>query len=401
VWGEPKYVGLVREAMRKLVAICSVLFLLGLSGMAIAQGTLDGEINGTVINGTAGGGNVSGIDVLLITYVDDALGDIKITVTDDQGGFTFSSLETGPGYEYLVSAHYLGVDYYSLVIFGENETITFVEVPVCETTTSDETIRVAQSHAVIYMEDSSLWVSEYFMFSNDGDRTYVGSEENATDEGTGTLVFTLPQGAVDFEAPQDLIQDCIFLGNSTFADTLPFPPGYREWSYSYRLPFSGSGDATILLKVNYPTDSFNVMVMGDDVEVASNRLTLAGPVEADTGEQFIHLQGEELPRGTDLDIRLSRISGGVDATTVILWLVVVLLIIVIAVLGVKGIKATPHVERESETHKQRLLREIAQLDDEFEQGAIDENTYRRMRSEKKAQLLEMMRSEKGKGEPSG
>jgi hypothetical protein len=45
---------------------------------------------------------------------------------------------------------------------------------------------------------------------------------------------------------------------------------------------------------------------------------------------------------------------------------------------------------------QRLLTEIAQLDDDLESGKIDESVYRKLRAEKKSQLVILMQRAKGK-----
>ena len=386
--------------MSRFVTIAVVVLILGLTGLAHAQESTDGVIDGHVVNGTAGGGNVSGLDVTLITFIDGTMGEPKTTVTDDQGRFQFTGLATDPGYGYLLSAHYTGVDYYNLVVFGEDETSVSVEVPVWETTASDEAIRVVAAHVIVVVEEESLSVTEILQFSNNGDRTYVGSEETGADGRKATLVFTLPQGATDFEAAPELMQDLVFLGNSTFADTLPFPPGDRELVYSYRLAMPSSNDASILLAINYPTDGFSVMVQGKDVEVNSDQLTLAEPIGTDTGEWFIHLKAENIPRGVTLNIHLSRLSGGVDSASLVLWIIIAVLILGIIVYVFKRKRAVSvppavlSVEGDIEPQRQRLLREIAQLDDEFEQGSINEDIYRQRRSEKKAQLLELMRWEK-------
>lgn len=386
--------------MSRFVTIAVVVLILGLAGLAHAQESTDGVIDGHVVNGTAGGGNVSGLNVTLITFIDGTMGETKTTVTDDQGRFQFTGLATDPGYGYLLSAHYKGVDYYSAVVFGEDETSASVEVPVYETTASDEAIRVVVAHAIVVVEEESLSVTEILQFSNDGDRTYVGSEEIAADGRKAILVFTLPHGATDFEAAPELMQDLVFLGNSTFVDTLPFPPGDRELVYSYRLAMPSSNDASILLAINYPTDEFSVMVQGKDVEVNSDQLTLAEPIGTDTGEWFIHLKAENIPRGVTLNIHLSRLSGGVDSASLVLWIIVAVLILGIIVYVFKRKRAVSvpsavlSVEGDIEPQRQRLLREIAQLDDEFEQGSINEDIYRQRRSEKKAQLLELMRWEK-------
>jgi len=64
--------------MRKLVIIAVVLGILGLSGLATAQESTDGVIDGQVTNGTADGGNVSGLDVTLILMVLGFEGDIEL-----------------------------------------------------------------------------------------------------------------------------------------------------------------------------------------------------------------------------------------------------------------------------------------------------------------------------------
>jgi len=48
--------------------------------------------------------------------------------------------------------------------------------------------------------------------------------------------------------------------------------------------------------------------------------------------------------------------------------------------------------------KQRLLAELAQLDDDFEGGRIADEVYRRLRTERKAQLAELMKRPKEKGD---
>ncbi|GAF99895.1 unnamed protein product, partial [marine sediment metagenome] len=245
----------------------------------------------------------------------------------------FAGLPTDPSYSYLVSARYLGIDYYSSgpVVFGPDEMRKSVEVPVCEKTASDEAIRVMLARAVIYIEEESLSITEAFHFANDGDRTYVGSAEASADGRRGTLVFTLPEGATDFEAPPALMQGYVFLDDNRFADTLPFPPGESQLVYSYKLAMPGSKDFALHLQTNYPTDIFNVMMEDEDIEVASDQLRLEGPVEADTGQQFLHLKGENLPPGVTVDIFLSGLSGGGSSASSIVWIIVAVLILGIIV----------------------------------------------------------------------
>ena len=59
--------------MRYLIAIIAVLLLTGVPTTAYAQEPAAGEINGQVVNGTEGGGSIAGVEVTLITYVDDVV----------------------------------------------------------------------------------------------------------------------------------------------------------------------------------------------------------------------------------------------------------------------------------------------------------------------------------------
>ena len=124
---------------------------------------------------------------------------------------------------------------------------------------------------------------EVFWLFNDGDKTYVGTD--------GVLVFTLPEGASGFEAPQELIPDYRFLDDNRVTYLVPFPPGERQLVFSYRLAKPDSAEFTIPLEVDYPTGSFVLMLGGEYVEVATNQLAPAEPVITDTGERFIHFRG--------------------------------------------------------------------------------------------------------------
>ena len=46
-------------------------------------------------------------------------------------------------------------------------------------------------------------------------------------------------------------------------------------------------------------------------------------------------------------------------------------------------------------HKQRLLAKLSELDDDFADGRIPEETYRKLRAEKKAELIELMQRQNG------
>jgi hypothetical protein len=314
--------------MRCLIVISAILLVFGLPGTAFAQEPAEGIINGQVINDTEGGGSVAGVEVTLITYINDMIADTRIAETDVEGKFHFDNVTIE--HTYLVLANYLEVGYYYPVEFEPGETTAYVEMGVCDATTSDQAIRVGLAHTIVSVEEESLLVTEVFWLVNDGDRTYTGTD--------GVLIFTLPEGATSFEAPQELMPDYKLLGDNRVTYLVPFPPGERQLIYSYRLAKPDSNELTIPLEINYPTDSLELMVGGEGVEVSAVQLAPAEPVVTDTGERFIHFRGENLPRGTTIDFRLSNLSeGGLFFT--VFWVIIAVVIVGVAVYLMKKRKS--------------------------------------------------------------
>ena len=310
--------------MQLLVALLAI-FIIGQPGLVMAEESGGGVIDGQLVLQTENDGSLAEFDVTLIFFTDEKVKETRTTKTDAQGEFEFTGLVTDN--EYMVSVRYGGIDYYYPVVFGDGETRAPIKISVCDTTTSDERIRVMLAHVIIYVAEESISVTEVFLLANDGDRTYVG-EGRVIDGGKqGLLVFTLPERAFDFDAPPELIGDYVFLDNNKVADTSPFPPGERQLVYSYKLIKEVSSDFILNLVIDYPTDSIEVMVKGTDIEVASTRLRPEEPVDSDTGERFIHLSGENLLRGDTVDISLSSLSRGSGVISPIVWFIAVAVIL--------------------------------------------------------------------------
>ncbi len=312
--------------MRRLIAILLVLLISGLPVTALAHGSTSGVIQGRVVNGTEGGGSVAGVEVTLITYINNVMTETKTTRTDKDGRFQFDNIVTG--HEYVVSAKYMGVDYYYPVDFKPGETTAYVEVGVCDATTSDKAIRFRMVHAIISIEKESLLVTEVLGLVNEGDRTCVGGAD-------GVLVFSLPEGACSFEVPQEMMPDYQLLDNTKVVHLVPFPPGERQLVFSYQLVKPDTAEFTIPLKVDYPVDSLELMIAGENIEAAVTQLAPAEPVITETGERFIHFRGENIPRGTVIKLHLSDSSRGGSPFLIIFYVIIAIAIAGIAAYLVK------------------------------------------------------------------
>ncbi|HEY32071.1 MAG TPA: hypothetical protein G4O10_03060 [Dehalococcoidia bacterium] len=311
--------------MKKLIYLSVILLALVLPGNVSAQGIEQGVIEGQVVNETEGGGSVADLDVALIALVDGEAREILTDITDGEGKFRFTDISVAE--TYLVRVCYMQIDYYYPIEFSADETEKSIEVPVCDTTTSDQSIRAYFLKVILHAEDGYFSVTEVIWLLNDGDKTYIGSEETSFGEIQGTLVFTLPEGATDFEVLEESVGDYFLIDNTTVTNTLIFPPGEKEIIFSYNLDTPSSGDLVIELFTDYPTDALHVMVQGEDIEVASTRLNPADPIMMDTGEQFIHFVGDSLSRGDTVDIRLSSLAGDTNSTPIILGAIAAVVII--------------------------------------------------------------------------
>jgi hypothetical protein len=86
------------------------------------------------------------------------------------------------------------------------------------------------------------------------------------------------------------------------------------------------------------------MVKGEGIEVTASQLAPAEPVYTDADERFIHFQGENLPRGTVINIHLSHLSEGGGAFFTILWVIIAVVIMGVAVYLLRRSKGEKPVE---------------------------------------------------------
>jgi len=243
---------------------------------------------------------------------------------------------------------------------------------------------------IIYVSQDSLLVKEYFLFLNDADRTYIGP---TPDGNQGTLRFSLPEGATDLQNTIGLMECCMIRNEEGFTDSMPLLPGMKEVAYSYQLSYS-SGTYTLPRKVNYPTTEFDLLVKGEGIDVTGDKLTPGEPMDIE-GVRYNHLSSGDLAPGDILTVRLSSLSTPNDQETV-KWTAIALVLLAFGFFLVKKRFQPASPEESIAQRRQRLLAELASLDDDYEDGKIGEEVYHRLRAEKKAQLFELMQKLKKK-----
>jgi len=379
---------------RFLLRVLLFLFLFALTPAVSAQGVLVGQ----VINGTQGAprDSVAGLTVTLHLVDQEDEETSLTTITDEEGRFRFSELTLEEGTTYWLLVEYEGITY-----GGGAESLEEISEPflvtVYETTRSDASIKVALDHLIVSFEPGALAVEEYYLFSNTGDRVYIGREDGTT------LRFPLPPGADKIEFASQRVQANALPWEEGVASTLPVAPGESEVSLTYSLPLEGP-DYSFVRRLAYSTEGFIFLIEDIGAEVQSDQLT---PEESSQGD--ILLVGEALFGGevrveiTNIAQKIARPapssppSLGLQGLSP--WLILASAALGLALASGFGLAwgRAGHLPAELnlalEEERVRLLRSIAELDDAYTRGTIPEKEYHARRAEKKARLWEIWRSE--------
>ena len=116
------------------------------------------------------------------------------------------------------------------------------------------------------------------------------------------------------------------------------------------------------------------------------------------GMWFNQLSGQELTVDETVVARLSGLPYSNNRGT-ILWVVLALVVLGAGAgftyLMRRGKLQPVDSEGNLDRRRQRLLIELAQLDDDFEGGKITKEIYHRLRAARKAELIELMPGAKG------
>ena len=379
--------------MRKYFIFLLILCILGIPQIAMAEEPPDGVIRGSIFNETANGSPVAGDNVTLLAIINGMQEEIQTTEVDNEGKFIIEGLSLEN--QYILIVNHSEVDYYFQVIFGESETEKSLELSVFDTTNDKGVISTRLAHAIVYIEEGYLAVSQVFWLVNSSDRIYIGDEMVVE----GTLVFTLPSGATDFQIPESSLLGYILLPDNKVAFDEAFRPGEIQLVYSYILPWDGSGDYGIPFIMDYPTDEFHVMVEDENIEVSSTKLTLEEPVATEDGRSYLYLSGQDFFGGAFVDVTIRDFSG-VNVTVILVSILLPLLVIAIIIFLLirrrsRGVKTNErNSELKADGQERKLQQEIDQLNDDFQQGLINEEMYRQLTSEKKARLETLVSRQK-------
>lgn len=332
------------------------------------------------------------------------------TKADASGGFQFGGLDTTKDYLYQVLAQHQGLAYPSdFMAFEEGQVLT-TTVPVYDTTRDGEQVHVERAHVIMNVSPRRLQIGQFYVFSNPGDRAYIGSNSGLSE----TLRFYLPPDASGLQFQDGQLGERYISTPDGFIDTEPVLPGTgsHQVLYSYNLDFS-SPQYTFSVTTPYSVTAMNVLVSDPAVQTRSSVVASEG-TRSLQGQEWSSLIAENLPAGQVVPLGLDNLplesraaptapaevrpaQTPTDRSDLLRLIVVAAAALVVGILVGYYLPhpsaQQPDVEQRTapeapaaEKSEDELLAAIADMDDAFERGELSEEQYRRERGKLKKEL---------------
>jgi hypothetical protein len=396
--------------VNRLAAVAAVGLVVALTGGTLGVRSAHAQpgeetrvVEGRVTNGTASAGSIAGLEVVFHQESDTGHKHLE-TATDDEGRFRFEAIIFEPGWRYGVSLIHQGA------LYGSDLDLSAASPPsvlltIYEATDADSTISVSAASVLFGGVDGTsqtVWTLEIAKVENNTDMTYVPGPEPMK-----LLRFGLPPGAQDLQVETSLAGSEMITVDRGFALTASVPPGEYEVMYSYRFVYSGT-ETGFTKSFPYGAGDLRVLAPPEVGLLSSSQL---GDTESvGIGDRSYQLvRASDLARGSRISVELSglpksfvgaRLGRRLGNVPVEYAAPAGLALLMVSLLGLAlwkrrvyrgaGAPTGPATQSQDAEHN-RLIGEIAQVEDTFEKGALSEAEYRRRRAALSARLADLSR----------
>lgn len=361
-----------------------------------------GSIRGRATNGTAGASLEGELEVNLLGFDADSQVVSATARVGSDGSFVFDGLDIVEGRIFGVTMLYKGIVYYSEAAHL-SQTSPDIDLPlvVYETTAEAGQIRVDRLHLIFdFTGADTLRVLELWVLSNDGDRTLAGAD------GRGVIRLPLPSGATNLGFPGDASsQDLQFTDEGVVVSAPLFPgSGTGEVVFNFDLPYDRR--LSFSQEITYPVGAVVALLPAGGPELSGSGWQDLGVRDVGGISYQNHTLGALFP-GQTLDLTLSGQSGttgstggGISTSNIAVGLGVLGLTLVAVGLWWYRPWRRPTAERVRTVEEppppaggdpeiDTVIRQIADLDDDYEAGVIQEKEYRRRRAALKRRALDL------------
>lgn len=312
---------------------------------------------------------VPGIWVTLHRVGSDTAGPLDSMRTQAGGRYEFRYRHKGRADAiYFVSASYASIAYFSLPLLTPRVTGDSAEIIVYDTTSRSFPLTIRGRHVIVSAPnvDGSHDVVEVYEITNDSGITAI-----SRDDAHPTWTALLPPGAIGFSVGQsDISPRAVRASGGRVEVVAPMAPGLKQLSFSYRVP---AKDFPLAIPMTRPVGVLEVLAEDPRAVVSGPKLK---PAEAVTieGRKFARYLGEDEPANAVLKVESPTVATASHQQRYLAILAIVLAALMLGALGIGlmrrrvppplivGQPAPLVVGDDAE----RLAREIASLDSEFE-----------------------------------
>jgi mono/diheme cytochrome c family protein len=390
----PAFADKLTEAERWAVVDYARTFAYDYAAPGEAPPEQQGSVTGRVTNGTAGGAAPAGLEVTLHGFTDQELFTTLTATTSATGHYTFANVPYASGRQFVLTTSYLSHTYISdITAFPVGQKALDLPLKVYETTTDPSGLRITQMHTFIeFASNTELNVVQLYVISNVDDRTFVGSDNK-------TIEFGLPAGYANLTVQDGQLGETYRLTDSGgFAEMRAVPPGKRSAQalLSFSLPYDAAG-ATLSHKLFYPADSLSILLSDLGVTLEGDALQNMG-IQTMSGMSFQNFNHAPLTSGGDLAFTIKGEPGQAqtsdpDTTSTDLTAPnnMASLAVGLGALALVLIGGGLWWYRRAQTHpaalnKNDLIEALAELDDAYAAGEVEEAKYQEERAWLKEQL---------------
>lgn len=374
---------------------------------AIADSAAFNSIRGHVVNGTEGGSVPAGLEVILHGVEGEREVVSDRTTVSESGGFLFEEIEAVAGRVYYATTEWQGIVYGSNAAhLPEADEPLDLWLTIYDTTEVNSPVQVDRLHLVLDTRtEGVLRVMEIWALSNLGDRTVIAAG------GRGPVSVALPEGASNLLFDDGVLGGRYQSTDRGFVDTFALTPGSYtgQLVFSFELPYKRRME--FAQPADHPVAAAIVLVPGGGPKVSGDGVQDLG-VQDVAGTPMQTYAVGPLEPGEMIAFSLSgstSASASLQGQDPLLGVVIGggVLGVVLVALGLWWYRSlhrsevpetVPLAEMEmpptsSPTDEDRkvLLQAIADLDEVYESGEIEEEDYLQRRAKLKNQVLDLMK----------
>ncbi len=247
-------------------------------------------VTGEVHNATAGSETPDGLLITLHVYSEDKLAGTYEVEADETGVFRFEGLPLNAGDLLIAATTYSGVTYTSASLaYVPGQEIQDLAIAVYETTDDPRQVMITQMTVMLNASGGQLWVGEYYLLGNLGDRTWVGSYDAELGLAT-TTQLSLPAEADSLWFSGAGLGDRFLQDEGLLLDTAPVVPGYpsAEVFFSYAVPFTAEQEFEKAF--NLPVENIEFLVAEDSgISLQGEGIAYTETIDTETGTALSYI----------------------------------------------------------------------------------------------------------------